>query len=190
MPVDVSVRGDKRLVRTLRRIRARSVPFAQKKATDRAGRLLIQAIQREWNRVFDARRKTFPRSVLRVQRARVTGERVGKPTRVVNIAADALLSDQLRGGTRTPTKGRFLFVPADKRRRRSRTAVTFVTDDQKLVFQYRKTGNDRYIGVLKRKVKIPRRFTLRKPLQRIQRLLPRLLDQELRKEIRAQEARR
>ena len=190
MPVQVSIRVDQRLTRQLRRLREKSIPFGIKAGTDEGGRVLVRLIQKEWNRVFDVRRRSFPTRVIKVNRARVSRGRVSRPTRVLNIAADELLSDQLRGGRRTPKNARKLLVPAKKGQRRSRSATTFVTDEG-FLFEHRpRSETDRYVGVLKRSVKIPRRYSLRRPLARLTRLLPRLIDRALTKEIRAQEARR
>ena len=108
------------LLRELGRIRSRAIPFAVKRATDAVGGALAARaglIQREWDRTFAVRRRTFPSRVLRVRRARVTGDRVSRPTRVVNIAADELLADQLRGGVREPRRGRQLLLPAARGRK-------------------------------------------------------------------------
>ena len=189
----VQVRVDVRVksaIRELRRIRRKSVPFAIKAATDEVGRHMAGGkglIQREWNRTFEVRRRTFPGSVIKVRRAFVTAGRVSKPTRVVSIAADELLRDQLRGGVRTPESGRSLYIPEKVRRSRRKLKNTYRAD--RYIFQKRKRGPGKYVAVLSPRAKIPKRFSLVRPIRVAERILPRVLERALRKEIAKQRAR-
>ena len=185
----IEVRADiERFERDLRRIRRRSIPFALKRATDDAGRRLVGPnglIQRAWNRVFNTKRKGFPGRVLRVRRAFVNRSRgrISRYTKVYNLESggiDDILRDQLEGRTRRPKKSRALLVPASGRRPRKSTK-RFTADGY--VFDRRKRGGDKYVGVLKDSVDIPKRFSLRRPLAVVSRQLPILLRRHLQREL-------
>ena len=110
------------------------------------------------------RRRTFPRNVLRVGKSYVRQGIVARPSRVFSIAADELLEDQIRGGTRRPTGGhRRLLVPENKRRRPRKN----IYRADKYLFAARKRGPSKYVGTLERKVRIPRRFDLERALRRV-----------------------
>ena len=177
----------RRALRQLQRIRRRAIPYAAKRAQDDVGRELAKPhglIQRAWDRQFDVRRRTFPARVLRVRRARVQGERVS-PTKVVSIAADELLSDQLRGGTRRPRTGRALLLPARRGRRVRRRNQRFVerVGGRDVLFEARKRGGPKVVGVFVRSARIPKRFSLAAPIRAANRLLPRRFDRAVRREL-------
>ena len=184
----------RKLERDLARIRRRAIPFALKRATDETGQRLAGSkgiIQREWNRAFSPRRKTFPGAIIRVRRAFVDRARgrISRPTRVINLESGGIndiLRDQLEGRTRRPKKSRALLVPEGGRRPR-KSARRFVAGGY--VFDKRKRGKDKYVGVLVDKAVIPRRFRLRRPLAVARRLMPRLLRKHLRRELAAAERR-
>ena len=186
-----------RLQRELAYIRYRSVPFAIKAATDEAGRLFAGrngAVQREWNRVFNVRRKNFPGGILRVRKAFVDRARgrISKPTRVVNIdkgSFEDILNDQLRGRRRRPKGSRAFVVPVRTARGRKIRKGPRRYRAGKYLFERRSRGPNIYVGVLADSVKIPKRFTLTKPLARIRRIMPRLLRKHLRRELAAARAR-
>ena len=175
------VTGEKKALRKLRRLRRKAVPFAIKKASDQAGRLLVTSFVQEWRRVFEVRRKTFPRSVLRVIKAGVSGERVVRNTRVISFAAHDTLVTQLLGGVRKPQRSKTFAIPVGRPRVR-RNPRNYVSG--KYIFQARKTGKDKLVGHFEDAVKIIRRFNERRVLNRVQRAMPRLLREAVREETR------
>ena len=93
-----------------------------------------------------------------------------------------ILRDQLQGRTRRPKKSRALSVP-DRGRRPRKSNKRFSAGGY--VFDRRKRGNDKYVGVLKDSVKIPKRFSLSRPLAVTARQLPILLRRHLERELAA-----
>ena len=181
MAVSLTVRVDaRRALRRLRRVRRKAVPFAQRDIMNEGAKALKLALEKQWRRDMDARRKAFPRTVLRVRRAYV-GRGTFRPARVVNVAADELLRDQIEGGVRTPTHGRSLFVRATRRKQRKQPRDFRAG---RYVFRARKRGGDRYLGVLSRRARIPRRWKVRVAVRRVARVLPRIARRVVAAEVR------
>ena len=171
----------KRTKRALSRIRKHRVHNAQRKIMDEGGKLAKQAFVREWNAVFDERKRSFPRAVLRVRKSYVnfTTGRVVRPTVLRNIHANDLLRLQLRGGTRKP-KGEWLLVPLKKGQRRPRRRYV----RGQAVVKYLKRGPDTVYGILVKRAHIRRRFSIRTVERRVERVLPRVAERILRAELR------
>ena len=184
----IDVEGVQRALRELRRIRAKSIPFALKAAADQTAMFGKREIQREWSRVLNARRSTFPRGVLRVSRSRFG--RVDKPARLYNTeAGEKILRLQLRGGTRRPEDGKYLLIPVFRNRRKRRTnAYAAGEQGRRLLFASRK-GPDVYIGALRRSVRVPRRFSLSPVLAKMDRIGHAHLLRAVRRELRRARAR-
>lgn len=181
MPITLSadMRGVKRLKRRLRRVRGKAVLYAAKKAQDDAAEVYRRNFQREWDAEFDVRRRAFPRRVLRVRRARVSGGKVSA-TNVAEFAGTETLRRQLKGQLRRP-RGRFLYIPANKRARKPDKARTFVAGKAVLV---RNARGVRRVASLAESAVVPRRFSHRRALRRTERAMARLLRRALAKELR------
>ena len=185
MAVSIDLRVDaKRALRQLRRIRRKSIPFAQRQAMNDGAKALRTALIKQWRTDMDERRRSFPGQVLKVRRAFVSASQF-KPARVVSIGADDLLRLQIRGGTRRP-RGRALFVRGTPRKQR-KSPKDFRAG--KYVFVRRKRGNDKYKGVLESSVRIPRRYRIGLAVRRVQRIMPRLARRAINKELRRAQAR-
>ena len=171
----------KQVKRALKRIRRHRVFLAEKKTMDAGANLAKQAFVKEWNRTFDVRKRSFPRSVLRIRKAHInfnTG-RVNHPARLFNFAANRVLLLQLRGGVRRP-KGEWLLVPQKKGQRKPKR--TYLRG--RAVMVPLKTKADRFYGVLTKTARIPRRFSIRAVERRVERVLPRVAERILRAELR------
>ena len=171
----------KEVKRALKRIRRHRVFNAERKMMDAGANLAKQAFVKEWNRTFDVRKRSFPRSVLRIHKAHInfnTG-RINRPARLFNFAANRVLLLQIRGGVRKP-KGRWLLVPQKKGQRKPRR--TYIRG--KAVVAYLKTKDDRLYGILAKQARIPRRFSIRAVERRVERVLPRVAERILRAELR------
>ena len=177
--ITVNVNADP-AYRLLRRLRRKSIRFAAKAAMDEGAKLLREALIRQWRVDMEPLRRSFPGTVLKARRSFV-GQGKFKPARVLSIAANELLKDQIKGGTRTPTRGRALLVRATKRKPRTRVR-TYTAGG--FVWQARKRGGNKYLGVLKGSTKIPRRYRVRKAVKRIERVFPRIVRKHLRRELR------
>ena len=189
--ITVRVRGGKRALRTLRRLRKKSVPFGIKNASDNAGKLLVKGFDQEWKRAFQVKRRTFPRQVLSVRRARVSGGRVSQNTRVVSRRKHDIFDKQLIAGTRRPPGGNKAFlIPVGPKRRRRRREVVKTYKAGKYIFESKPGQKDLLLAHFADTIRIPRRFSERRVFERINRIMPRLLRQAVRKEIRAVLARR
>ena len=183
MPVRVQI-NEREFRRRFRSLRAKSIAFGVKNASDRAGRFLVKSFQREWRRKLDARRQSFPRSVMRVKKALVNAQRgvVTRPTRVFNIAADEALRAQIRGATRSPKKSEFFAIPTTgKARRVSRRLKTYIAD--KYIFAYSGRGS-RLVGVLEREIKVKGTLDFTKVLRSTQRTFQKLTTASLNQELR------
>ena len=183
MDVQITVNA-KEFRQQFRRLKNRSFAFGIKKASDRAGRFFIKSFQREWNRKMDARRRSFPRSVIRVKRALVNPQFgvVTRPTRVFNIAADEALRAQIRGAVREPEKARFFAIPTTGRSRRiSRRLRTYIADNY--VFAYSSRGS-RLVGVLARQIRVPGTINYRRVLNSTARTFQKLTTASLNQELR------
>lgn len=180
MPVSITAdtRGLRRLKRRLRRVRSKSLLYAAKEAQDEGAKFYRREFQREWNREFDVRRKTFPSRVFRIRWARVSGGRV-TATNVREFAGAETIRRQLRGGVRRP-RGKFLYVPVNKRARKPK-ARTFVAG--KSVYVRNRRGARRIAG-LAASVDVPRRFSHRRVVARVEKRMGRLLKRALVKELR------
>ena len=161
------------------------MPFAIKKASDQAGVALVAAFNAEWRKKLKQKRTTFPKRVLRVLRARVTGEHISRNTRVVSVGGDEVLSLQIRGGTKRP-RGKALLVPPSSSRRKPRKGQKRYSAGKYLFKPNKGRRKDAYVGHLESTVHVKRRFSERRILERTRVILPRLVRSELRKETRAQ----
>lgn len=175
------------LTRELRRIRRKSVPFALKRATDDVARQVAGTkglLQKEWNRTFNERRRTFPGVFIRVRRAFVSRGRVTKPSRVISTgpaATEEILLDQIKGRTRRPKRSRALLIPNRVRGRKPRKSPRRYRAG-KYLFQAQR-GKNKYVGALESSVQIPRRFDLEKVVRQAQRQLPAALRRSLQSEL-------
>ena len=169
--------------RQFRRLKNSSFAFGIKNASDRAGRFFIKSLQREWNRKMDVKRRSFPRSVMRVKRALVNASAgiVVRPTEVRNIAADEALRAQIFGATRRPDKSRAFVVPTGRSRRISRRLKTFTAG--KYIFAYNSRG-DRLVGTLEPRIRVDGTINLRKVANITARTFGRLLNASLARELR------
>ena len=173
--------------RQLRDISAKSFAFGVKNASDRAGRFLVKSFQREWNRKMNVRRRSFPRNVLRVERALVDPNVgvVTRPTRVYNKFANEVLKAQLRGAVRRPSKSQYFFIPIRTGGRRRRAPKTFRAG--KYIFAYNTRG-DRLIGTLAEQVKVEPRLDYQRVLRSVRKTYIRLLRASLARELRRRQA--
>ena len=178
-------------MRTLRRLRRKSVPYSIKTASDNAAKLMVKAFIREWNRSFQVKRRTFPRQVLRIRRARVSGDHISQNTRVVSVREHDIFRKQFEGGVQRPRGGaRAFLIPVGPKRRRRRREVVKTYKAGKYIFEYKPGEDDRLLAHFAGSIRLPRRFSERRVFERVDRVMPRLLRQAVRKEIRAVLARR
>lgn len=171
----------KAVKRSLKRIRRHRVFNAERQIMDAGANLAKQAFIREWNAVFDERRRTFPRSVLRIRKSHInftTGGNV-RPALLKNIGANDLLRLQLRGGVRKP-QGEWLLVPFKKGQRKPRRS--YIAGN--FVVKSLKSGRNTVYGVLTKRAQIPKRFSIRAVERRVERVLPRVAERILRRELR------
>ena len=183
MPVGITITADARAtIATLRVFRERAVPFGVKKGLDDAGFFLKERISEQWGKQMDARRKSFPRSVLRVRRAKVVPGGV-TTSRVYNASADEALRAQTRGATRRPAKSRFFYVPAGGRRSRKVPPNAFVSNNA--VFVRQKRGL-KWVGTMAADIRVPAQFSIAPAVRRARHYAPKAVEKALREELRQQ----
>ena len=183
MAVRIRIDSNARAVkRELRRLRRKGVFAAEKSMMDTGAVLLRKSLERQWQADMSPKKKSFPRTVLRSAKSFVnfrTG-RLKSPARVFNVAADDLLRLQIRGGTRK-AKGRALLIPPGGKRPRKGKRHSA----GRFLWATRKRGPDRYIGVLEKSARIPRRWNIRAAIRRVERVMPRVARRALVKELNA-----
>lgn len=178
----------KQAVRRLKSIRRKGVFAAERKIMDQGAALTLTALVAQWRRDFDVQRRSFPKQVLRARRSYVSFQTgvVRRPGRVVSIAADELLDLQIRGGVRRPQEARALFIRATKRRPR-KGARTYRAG--RYIWQDRKRGGDKYLGLLAPQARINRAWRIDIAVRRVERAMPRLAERIVDAELRSAIAR-
>lgn len=184
MPVDLRVSVDvKQFKKEFRALKAKSFAFALKNAADKSARTFVGLFTAQWKRDFTVRRAGFTKSALRIIRARVDKNRglVVRQTRILSKPfADEILNAQIEGKSNRKPRGRVWGIPVD-RKRIGKAAKNFIAG--KYVFQSRRGGNSKLIGVLEQTVDVPKRFDLRKITIITSRYFPREIRKQLRKEL-------
>ena len=189
MPVRLSVAIDaKRTRRYLRFVGPKAVAFATKKTLDDAGELLRRDLQRSWLKAMKrARRRNFPKVVLRLNRSRVVPRvNITIPAVIVSIAADEILETQQRGGVRRSKSGKRMFVPAPGRRSKKIPPTAYRIGNA--LFTGKR--NKKYVGALVDKVVLKSgNWDIKPSIYRTRRALPRLMRRAIVRELRRASAR-
>lgn len=185
--LSIDTRSVKKLKRKLRRASRTGVARALTRAANTGGRLAIDELQKQWNRDMKVRRRSFPRRVLKLRKARFTRRRQ-YAARVLSVGADELLRDQIKGGVRIPTRTENLAIPTGgttprQLRAAMRRGATVALADGRIMRRTPTGRLGKQLGVLRPRARIPRRWRIRLAVRRVRAALPGIAARALRGEL-------
>ena len=155
---------------------------------------------RQWRRNMTVRNQRYPGALLRVKKATIRNPVARVYSNAARRSADTILGQQIRGSTRRKRRSKFpqfagyVFVPKKGTARTAggqvparvgRGAVTIPNRrGGKIVLNRKLNKADPYVGVLKRSVRIPKRYGVGRVYRDAGRFYLRKLREEHRKELR------
>ena len=195
MAVEITLTNNgKDVRRQLKRIRAKSVHFAEKRMMETGGGVLKRELIRQWDTDMGKKRKAplrgnFPS--LLVSKAFSSPTRY-KPAVVKSNQRvdDRILTRQIKGGIKKP-KGKNLLVPDEPTEKRQKPRPKGVYKAGKHLFIARK-GSDKgqYYATLAPTANVPKRWNIHAAVRRTEKRMPRLAERILKQELREAQRRR
>ena len=187
MQIEAEVKVNKAL-KALMKQRPKAIGFAWDRTTFKAAKLLKELLIRQWARDVKVRRRTFPRTALVARydgRSKVAGNSVVRLStgQVFNKFGDEVFNLALKGGVSRPHRAKNILVPVGSKKITRSTKRNAYVRGNVLWKTTKGKGGDKALGTLHPSVEVPKYWHIDLPIQRIRRVLPRMLERELRKEI-------